>query len=61
MIDLKPDVEIFTQNGTVSITGRAAEFQEDKLVYKIEQIAKTILCITNVEVHLEPFQFVDPE
>jgi cytidylate kinase len=61
LIDLKPDVEVFAQNGTVSITGRAAEFQEEKLVYQIEQIAKTVPGVTNVEVHLEPFQFVDPE
>jgi cytidylate kinase len=61
LMDLKPDAEVFAQNGTVSITGRATEFQEDKLIHQIEEIAKTIPGVTNVEVHLEPYQFVDPE
>jgi len=62
LMDLKPDAEVFAQNGTVSITGRATEFQEDKLIHQIEEIAKTIPGVTNVEVHFSaPYQFVDPE
>ena len=62
LMDLKPDAEVFAQNGTVSITGRATEFQKEKLIHQIEEIAKTIPGVTNVEVHfIEPYQFVDPE
>jgi len=61
LIDLKPDAEVSARNGTVSITAHATEFQEEKLIYKIEEIAKTIPGVTNVEIHLEPYQLVDPE
>jgi cytidylate kinase len=61
LIDLKPDVEVFVRDGTVSIRARATEFQEDKLVHQMEEIAKGIQGVKNVEIHLKPQVFVDPE
>jgi cytidylate kinase len=61
LIDLKPDAEVVAYNGTVSITGRVAEFQEDKLIHRIEEIAKAVPGVINVEIHMKTYQFVDPE
>jgi cytidylate kinase len=60
LIDLKPDVEVFAKDGTVSIKAKATEFEEGKLVHKMEGIAKSIPGVKNVEVHLEPYVSVDP-
>ena len=61
LIDLKPDIEVFVSDGTVLIKARATEFKEDKLVHQMEEIAKSIQGVKNVEIHLEPQIFVDPE
>ena len=61
LIDLKPDVEVFAKDGTVSIRARSTEFQEENLVHQIEEIAKRIPGVKNVEIHLVPHLLVDPE
>ena len=61
LIDLKPDVEVFTKDGTVSIKARSTEFQHEDLVHQMEEIAKRIPGVKNVEIHLEPQMLVDPE
>jgi cytidylate kinase len=60
LIDLKPDVEVFAKDGTVSIKAHATGFQEEKLVRQMEEIAKSIPGVKNVEVHLEPYLLVEP-
>lgn len=60
LIDRKPDVEVSAKNGTVSIKARAAEFQEEKLVHEMEEIAKRIPGVKGVKVHLKSFVLVDP-
>jgi len=61
LIDLKPDVEVFATDGTVSIKAHASEFQDEKLVGQIEEIAKGVPGVKNVEVTLEPYMVMDPE
>jgi len=61
LIDLKPDIEVFARNGTVSIKAKATEFQDENLIHKIEEIAKSIPGVKDVEVHLAPVVLVDPE
>jgi cytidylate kinase len=61
LIDLKPDIKVFVSNGTVSIKAKATESEGEKLVHQIEEIAKGIQGVKNVEIHLEPYGFVDPE
>lgn len=61
LIDLKPDVEVLARDGTVSIKAKATELEEEELVHQMEEIAKSIPGVKNVEVHLEPHLLVDPE
>ena len=61
LIDLKPDVEVFATDGKVSIKAHSTEVQDGKLVHQIEEIAKSIPGVKNVEIHLEPYLFVDPK
>jgi cytidylate kinase len=61
LIDLKPDVEVFAKDGTVSIKAKATESEEEELVHQMEEIAKSVPGVKNVEVHLEPHLFVDPK
>jgi cytidylate kinase len=61
LIDLKPDVEVFAKDGTVSIKAKAQESEEEELVHQMEEIAKSVPGVKNVEVHLEPHLFVDPK
>jgi cytidylate kinase len=61
LIDLKPDIEVTTRNGTVSITAKVTEFKDENLVHQMEEIAKSIPGVKDVEVHLVPVMLADPE
>jgi cytidylate kinase len=52
LIDMKPDIEVVADNGTVSIKAKSIKFKDDKMVHKIEQIAKSVPGVINVEILL---------
>jgi cytidylate kinase len=55
LIDVRPDVEVYANNGTISINTRAAEFEEKELIHEIERMAKNVPGVQNVEVHLASY------
>lgn len=61
LIDLKPDVEVYSDSGKVSVTTSARLSQEEKLVQDIEGVVKTIPGVKEVTVHiqLDPIETYD--
>ena len=59
LIDLRPDIEVFADNGTISIKTRASEFEGEELTEKIKQIARTVPGVKNVEVRFQPQMFTE--
>jgi cytidylate kinase len=57
LIDVRPDAEVYANNGTITINARAAEFEEKNLINEIERIAKSVPGVQNVEVHLASYIF----
>ena len=56
LMPIKPDIEVVTEDGVVSVKVKASEFEEEKeLVHKIEQTAKNVHGVKVVEVHVEPY------
>jgi hypothetical protein len=56
LMAIKPDSEVVTNDGSISVKVKATEFEEEKeLHYKIEAIAKSVSWVTNVEGYLEPY------
>jgi len=55
LIDVRPDIEVYANNGTISINTRAAEFEEEELIHEIERIAKNVPGVQNVEIHLASY------
>jgi len=56
LMTVKPDIEVATENGTVSITVKTTEFEDEKkLRDKIETIAQRVPGVTKVEIHTEPY------
>jgi len=52
LIDMKPDIEVVAENGTVSIKAKYTQFKDEEMIHKIEEIAKSVPGVRNVEVDL---------
>lgn len=52
LIDMKPDIEVVAENGTISIKAKSIKFKDEEMIHKIEQIAKSVPGVKNVEIHL---------
>jgi cytidylate kinase len=52
LIDLKPDAEVFTSNGTISIKAKTSKFDDEQLVHKIEELARRVPGVKNIKVDL---------
>lgn len=52
LIDLKPDAEVFATNGTIIIKAKTAQFDDEQLIVKIEEIAKSVPGVISVRVDL---------
>jgi len=52
LIDVKPDAEVFTTDGTIVIKARTSEFEDEQLIHKIEEIAKSVPGVINIRVDL---------
>jgi cytidylate kinase len=52
LIDMKPDIEVVAENGTVSIKAKYTQFKNGKMIHEIEEIAKSVPGVKNVEVNL---------
>jgi cytidylate kinase len=52
VVDVKPDIEVFSENGTISIKAKYTKFKDEEMIHKIEEIAKSIPGVRNVEVDL---------
>jgi hypothetical protein len=52
LIDVKPDAEIFDANGTIVIKARTSQFEDEQLIQKIEEIAKSVPGVINIRVDL---------
>ena len=50
LIDMKPDIEVVAENGTVSIKAKYTHFKNGKMIHKIEEIAKSVPGVRSVEV-----------
>lgn len=61
LISIRPDIEVHTTDGTVSITTKVSEHEKENLGRKMEEIAKSIPGVKNVEIHFEPYMFTDPK
>jgi cytidylate kinase len=59
LIDLRPDIEVFADDGTISIKTKGSEFGEEELSHKIKEIAKSVPGVKKVEVHFEPYMFTE--
>jgi hypothetical protein len=61
LINLKPDVEVYSDSGKVSVTTSARLSQEEKLIQDIEGVVKTIPGVKEVTVHvqLDPIETYD--
>jgi len=61
LIDLKPDVEVYSDSGKVSVTTSARLSQEEKLIQDIEGVVKTIPGVkeVTVHIHLDPIETYD--
>lgn len=52
LIDVKPDIEVFADNGTISIKAKYTNFKDKEMIHKVEEIAKSVPGVKNVEVDL---------
>ena len=52
LIDIKPDIEVVAENGTVSIKAKSINFKDAKMTHKIEQIAKSVPGVKNAAILL---------
>lgn len=52
LIDVKPDLEVVSNNGTISIKAKNTNFKDKEIIHKIEEIAKSIPGVQNVEIDL---------
>jgi len=52
LIDLKPDIEVTAQEGTVRVTARASSAQKSKLEKEMRKVAETIPGITDLDIDL---------
>jgi cytidylate kinase len=51
LIDMKPDIEVVAENGTISIKTKYTQFKDEEMVHKIAEIAKSVPGVRNVEIH----------
>jgi cytidylate kinase len=61
LMDLRPDIEVLATDGTVSIVAKASEHEKGNLGRKMEELARSVPGVKNVEIHFEPYLFSDPE
>ena len=54
LVKVKPDAEVFTEDGTIVIRAITSRFEDEKLVHKIEEIAKSVPGVRNIRVDLVP-------
>jgi cytidylate kinase len=52
VVDVKPDIEVFSENGTVLIKAKYSKFKDEAMIHKIEEIAKSVPGVRNVEFDL---------
>jgi len=52
LIDVKPDIEVFANNGAISIKAKYTNFKDKEMIHKIEEIAKNVPGVKNVEIEL---------
>ncbi len=52
LLDVKPDLEVVAKNGTISIKAKSANFKDEEMIHKIEQIAKSVPGVKDVEINL---------
>ncbi len=52
LLDVKPDLEVIAKNGTISIRAKNTNFKDKDMIHKIEQIAKSVPGVKNVEIDL---------
>jgi cytidylate kinase len=58
LIDVKPDAEVSATNGTIVIKAKTSQFDDEQLVHKIEEIAKTVPGVMNIRVDLVSYTHV---
>ena len=54
LIDLKPDIQVSANNGTISIETTSHLLHEEELIYKIEEAATKIVSDKKIEVTVHP-------
>ena len=54
LVKVKPDAEVFTEDGIIVIKAITSRFEDEKLVHTIEEIAKGVPGVGNVRVDLVP-------
>jgi cytidylate kinase len=54
LIDLKPDIEVSANNGTISIETTSNLLQEEELLYRMEKTAKSIVSDKKIEITVHP-------
>jgi cytidylate kinase len=52
LLEVKPDLEVVAKNGTISIKAKNTNFKDEDMIHKIEQIAKNVSGVENVEIDL---------
>ncbi len=52
IIDVKPDIEVLADNGTILIKTKYTKFKDEELINKIKEIAKSIPGVRNIEFDL---------
>jgi cytidylate kinase len=52
LLDVKPDLEVVAKNGTISIKAKHTNFKGEEMIHKIEEIAKSVPGVKNVEIDL---------
>jgi len=58
LVDVRPDVEVSADNGTVSVITEAHSPQEENVAREIRRIAETVPGVSNVLVHVRQLSFV---
>jgi cytidylate kinase len=53
LIELKPDIQVLSENGRVKVGGRSSLAKEPALVHQIETIAKSIQGVKSVEIKVK--------
>jgi cytidylate kinase len=54
LVDIKPDIEVTANNGTISIETTSNLLQEEELSYKMKKAAKTIVSDKKIEITIHP-------